>query len=119
MVWNLVEVLQAFRATVDTGNALISLVKSSKEAKAKGEEFENELEGLKCKFRLFETQIAHGLGFQICRCAFPPQICTKVGFDEIGNELSRCPVCQQEYPIKQCQPILTGSRKRYGDWMRR
>lgn len=41
-----------------------------------------------------EAKVAEGIGYQLCRCTWPPQIMLYAGDAEYG-EKSRCPVCKR------------------------
>ncbi len=44
------------------------------------------------KFKIAQTQIAKELGYEICRCTWPPQIMLHAGEAEYGEKF-RCPAC--------------------------
>ena len=44
------------------------------------------------KLQIAEAQIAKGLGYEICRCTWPPQIMLHAGEAEYGEKF-RCPAC--------------------------
>jgi hypothetical protein len=48
---------------------------------------------------LAEVQIAKGLGYNLCQCAFPPKIMLKNGMcEQTGREIFSCQACGSEYP---------------------
>jgi hypothetical protein len=48
---------------------------------------------------LAENQIAESLGYQLCRCTFPPQIMLSTGYNSEGHtESYRCPRCARVWP---------------------
>ena len=69
-----------------------------------------ELEKASESLKIGEAQIAQGLGYEICKCTFPPQICLSIGRPR-GYEQSQCPLCHEVYPDKPLGPrIRTLSR---------
>ena len=44
------------------------------------------------EFAAVQAEVASGIGYQLCRCTWPPQIMTTVG----GRYKFRCPKCNQE-----------------------
>ena len=47
--------------------------------------------------KLAEAQIAQSLGYQICKCAFPPTIMLSVEHRDLV-EIFKCPRCGKKYP---------------------
>ena len=47
------------------------------------------------------ASIGQAFGYTLCRCTLPPQVCLRIGYDEYsGAEKSKCPGCDEEYPVK-------------------
>ena len=55
---------------------------------------ESTLEKAEREFALIETNVAHVLGYQLCRCSFPPQIML-LEKDNPSNSVYECPACHR------------------------
>ena len=93
-------------ATIATGiGALktgIDIVKSLIPKGEEGEPARLQLENAERQIQIAEAQVAEGLGYTICKCTFPPNICISE-FRESPvsgrpKEVSTCPKCNQVYP---------------------
>jgi len=61
------------------------------------ERVSGELQKAQQDLKLGEAQMAHGMGYKICKCTFPPQICLSIGRPN-GFEQSQCPKCSLLHP---------------------
>ena len=70
---------------------VIRILKEAKDLlpKRRREPVEKKLEEVEQTAKLAEAQIAQGLGYEICRCTFPPQIMLSIG------EQEQCPKCRR------------------------
>lgn len=72
---------------VSTIKSVIDMLpKKEKEAASK------QLAEAKERFEMAQTQIAKELGYELCRCTWPPQIMLHAGEAEYGEKF-RCPAC--------------------------
>jgi hypothetical protein len=113
------EAMQGVKSMADAAQGLLHLIRQLR-PHVQSRELQREIQE---KIREFEqakiaadVQIAQGLGYALCRCSYPPQICTKTGLDDFGREKSQCPSCGQRYPLRAYIPTTA---KRYGSWMSR
>ena len=60
-------------------------------------EVSEKLEEADKNLKVSEAQLAKGLGYDICQCTWPPQICLSIGRPQ-GYPQSQCPLCKQVYP---------------------
>ena len=60
--------------------------------KREKEEASRKLLEVEEKLQIAEAQIAKGLGYELCKCTWPPQIMLHAGEAEYGEEF-RCPAC--------------------------
>jgi len=76
---------------------IVSTIKESIDIlpSAKKGQVSQSLEELSTKLQLAELQIAKGLGYELCKCTWPPQIMVFTGKAKYGDKF-RCPVCGQE-----------------------
>ncbi|MEH6544576.1 MAG: hypothetical protein V7721_11620 [Porticoccaceae bacterium] len=62
------------------------------------EAIEKSLEEADKAAKLAEAQIAHALGYELCKCTFPPQIMLSNGYKEVDysqQEEFICPLCKK------------------------
>ena len=52
------------------------------------------------------ASIGKAFDYTLCRCTVPPQVCTKIGITDYGDERSQCPECAQEYPVPTKGPVV-------------
>jgi hypothetical protein len=117
LVW--ADALQGIKSMTDAAQGLLQLIGQLR-PHVQSRELQEEITK---KTREFEqakiaadVQTAQGLGYTLCRCTYPPQICPRAGFDDCGREKSQCPNCGQPYPVRVHIPT---PKKRYGSWMGR
>ena len=80
--------------------AIIALLKQAKDLLPDSSEkraVEQSLEEAERKSKLVEAQIADALGYQLCKCTFPPQIMLSIGFRQ-GLEYFSCERCGSIWP---------------------
>ena len=77
-------------------------------------EVSEKLEEADRNLKVGEAQLAQGLGYDICQCTWPPQICLSIGRPQ-GYEQSQCPLCQQVYPPNQ-EDLPTQVVTAYDPW---
>ena len=86
--------LKAFSEGVSLLGSVLSTVKSFIDILPKREkkEVSQKLVEVEQKLQVAEAQIAKGLGYELCRCTWPPQIMLHAGDVEYGERF-RCPAC--------------------------
>lgn len=86
-------------SVVSTVRAVIDVLpkKEKEEASEKLLEIENKLQAA-------EAQIAKGLGFELCKCTWPPQIMLLAGEVEYGEKFS-CPACGRVVSSDDMPPL--------------
>lgn len=74
--------------------SLVSTIKSVIDMlpKKEKEAASRQLAEVEEKFQIAQTQIAKELGYELCRCTWPPQIMLRAGEAEYGEKF-RCPAC--------------------------
>jgi len=80
--------------------AIIALLRESKDLLPDGDakrSLEQRLEKAERESKLAEAQIAQALGYELCKCDFPPQIMRSLGYRELG-ETFECPRCHRVFP---------------------
>jgi len=94
----------------------VELVKTGKELlpKPQQEAVTRSLEEAERQARLAEAELAKGLGYQLCRCTFPPQIMLAVD-TPFGRE-DRCPACRS---MTEFNKPLSAMPDRQRTWMSR
>ncbi len=96
--------MSAFEAIVDVFKgiaAIIALLKQTKDLLPDGAEkktVEKSLEEVEKKSELAQAQVAQALGYQLCRCTFPPQIMLKTGSSRAHGDHFQCPRCGSAWP---------------------
>jgi len=85
----------------DTLKTALGLVKEAQEVLPAGDKKEviaRTLETAEQQVRLGEAQIAQALGYNLCRCAFPPTPMLKIGKITRGavRDVHECPRCGQD-----------------------
>jgi len=94
--------MQAVKIGFDTLRAALGLVKDVQEVMPAGEK--KEAVGLSLaeatkQLKLAEAQIAQGLGYQLCRCTFPPTPMLEVGEQYSMTDqrmlIYECPICNR------------------------
>ncbi len=85
----------------------IRIAKDAKDLlpKKKREPLEKKLEEAERAAKLAEAQIAQGLGYELCRCTFPPQIMLSIG------EQEQCPKCK-----RTLSDVISAIPKVMKDW---
>ena len=68
------------------------------------EDITRQLNRIEEQFQMSKTQIAQALGYELCRCTFPPQIMLYAGDTDYG-ERSRCPKCGREVSPDDMPPL--------------
>ncbi len=87
MDFNFETLTNGFRSLGD----VIHILKEAKDLlpKNRREPIEKKLEEAERDAKLARAQIAQGLGYELCRCTFPPQIMLSNG------EQEQCPKCER------------------------
>lgn len=99
--------------SVTDGISLLGSVLSTVQAavdilpKREKEEASKQLLEVEKNLRAAEAQIAKGLGFELCKCTWPPQIMLLVGDVEYGEKFC-CPACGRVVSPDGMPPL--------GDW---
>ena len=101
------DISEAFRhlgIAFDTGKKAFNLWRSLRSGAGTPEQ-EAQIESLfkdaEKEHQLAMASIGRAFEYQLCRCTLPPQVCLRTGYDkQTGEEKSRCPACEEEYPEK-------------------
>lgn len=56
------------------------------------------------KLQIAQSQMAKGLGYELCKCTWPPQIMLHAGEAEYGENF-RCPACGRVLPPDDMPPL--------------
>lgn len=70
--------------------------------KREKEEASRKFKEVEEKLQVAEAQIAKGLGYELCKCTWPPQIMLHAGDTEYGEKF-RCSACGRVYPLMTCR----------------
>ena len=102
--------IESFKVAFELGSKALSLLKSAKDLLPKGPQKEavsQTLEEAEKAFQIAEAKAAQELGYQLCKCTWPPQImlATKKKFH------FKCPKCNSEIDTSPAS-ISTSSRRR-------
>ena len=83
---------------VNQGFAILKSVKDKIPSNSK-EEYDQKIKESEDKFKLAEATMAKGFEYHICKCEWPPQISTRIGYSEDGyDEIFKCPKCGDIWP---------------------
>ena len=103
------EALSHLKTALDSGRQAFGLwkdIKGSKPTPEQEAQIESLFQDAEKERQLALASIGKAFGYQLCRCTLPPQVCTKIGFSEYGEERSQCPACAQEYPVYAKYPPI-------------
>jgi hypothetical protein len=86
--------LKVFSDGVSLLGSVVSTVKSVIDILPKREKADalEKLHEVEEKLQIAQAQAAKGLGYELCRCSWPPQIMLHTGEAEYGEKF-RCPAC--------------------------
>jgi hypothetical protein len=86
--------LKVFSDGVSLLGTVVSTVKSVIDIlpKREKEEASRKIHEVEEKLQVAEAQIAKGLGYELCKCTWPPQIMLHAGDAEYGEKF-RCSAC--------------------------
>lgn len=86
--------LHAFSEGISLLGTVVATIKSAIDIlpKRQKEEAFRKLLEVEEKLQIAEAQIARGLGYELCKCTWPPQIMVHAGEVEYGERF-RCPAC--------------------------
>ena len=86
--------LKIFSEGVSLLGTVMSTIKSVIDIlpKREKEDVLQKLQEVEEKLQLAQAQTAKGLGYELCRCTWPPQIMLHAGDAEYGEKF-RCPAC--------------------------
>ncbi|MER8521188.1 hypothetical protein NKI48_13715 [Mesorhizobium sp. M0644] len=95
--------LQAAKLAFDTVRGAFGMMKDVKDAMPKGDNSSAvtlAIEKSERQFAIAEAELAKGLGYQLCKCEFPPTIMLTVGYGMGGKTtpvgdgpVHECPKC--------------------------
>lgn len=77
------------RSVVETIKTILSILPTSDR-----NEVTLTLQKAEKRLSLSEAKVAKGLGYELCRCTWPPQIMVYAGDAEYGEKF-RCPACKR------------------------
>lgn len=103
--------LTDLKLAFDMMKSAIGIAKDAKDLLPEGEKKQtlvNSLNAVESQTQIAEAQIANALGYQLCRCTFPPQIMLRIGYktqDHAVHEHFRCPKCGNEWPPPPAPPL--------------
>jgi hypothetical protein len=96
--------LDGVKTLIDTWRSALGFVKDARDLIPEGENKEAASEALENAEKaavVAEAQIAQALGYELCRCEFPPTPMLRVGYmapwgDRKGGPVHECPKCEQD-----------------------
>jgi len=95
----------AIKSAFDMARSAFDTVKALKALKSDDPEAANAVEQIELaerEVRLAEAQIAQSLGYELCRCQFPPVPMLKDRTDnESATTIYKCPQCESEHPSQE------------------
>ena len=86
----------ALKSALDLGRKALEIVKQTKELLPNGtkkDTAKKTLDEAETAFKLAESKIAQELGYQLCRCTWPPQIMLSIEHEEYGEKF-QCLKCK-------------------------
>lgn len=86
----------SLKAALDLGKKALEIVRRTKELLPNGKEKDTAriaINEADTAFKLAESKIAQDLGYQLCRCTWPPQIMLSIEQEEYGEKF-QCPKCK-------------------------
>ena len=98
-----IEITSALASTLRLGKEAINLLRQVKNlvpTDSKRQEVEQKLREAECSLQLAEAEIVRvskELGYELCKCTWPPQIMLSKGFEEY-DEIFECPKCGRRFP---------------------
>ncbi len=92
----LLEGLAAAKTGFDLLRTALGAVKDAKELLPtdQKEAVAATIEASERQFALAEAEIAKGLGYDLCKCQFPPTIMLRAGYMRDGTIVYECPTCK-------------------------
>ena len=97
----------------------IGLIKKTQEALPESEDkkaIEKSLNEAVKATNIAEAQIAQALGYNLCKCTFPPQVMLSIGYKETNYshiEEFICPVCKKSSIPPKAAPLIPNPIKPY------
>jgi hypothetical protein len=95
-----IDAIRSALGVVREALALLLQVKDLLPSGTKKEEAQARLEEAARSLDTAEAQLATELGYQLCKCTWPPQIMLSKGFVEY-SEAFECPKCGTRFPPSQ------------------
>jgi len=98
--------LKIFSDGVSLLGSVVSTVKSVIDILPKKEKKDalQKLHEVEEKLQIAEAQTAKGLGYELCKCTWPPQIMLHAGESEYGEKF-RCPACGRVVSLDDMPPL--------------
>jgi len=98
--------LKTFSDGISLFEKVVSAVKSVVDMlpKREKEDASRKLIEIEEKLQIAEAQIAKGLGYELCKCTWPPQIMLHAGEAEYGEKF-RCPACGRVVSPNDMPPL--------------
>ena len=97
----LTEAMEGLKAGLSLFGQAVGLVKRTKDLLPNAQDreaIEKSLKEAEMAVRMAEAKIAQALGYELCKCTFPPQIMLSQGYKEVDycqQEDYVCPLCQK------------------------
>lgn len=96
------EYLEPIKLAFDTLKVGLGMIKDVKDALPSEEQRKAvavAVQQSELQFQIAEAQMAQALGYELCKCEFPPTIMLAVGYmargDETGKTIHECPRCNR------------------------
>lgn len=94
-----VNAMSDFKAGIDMLRGAVGLVRDVQSALPEGDKkqaVEEALAQSESQIKIAEAQIAKGLGYELCKCQFPPTPMLTVGYRTRGEggTVYECPICK-------------------------
>jgi len=99
--------ISAITAAFDLMNKAISVFRNAKNLlpnSPEKEAVEKSFDEAESAMKMAEVKVAKELGYQICKCTWPPQIMLSIGYEEYGEKF-QCPKCKNVWPPEDAPPL--------------
>ena len=112
------EYIRASKDVLDILKTLGGLIPRGPDSDAARQRLDEAEKALKAS----EAQLAKALGYQLCQCAFPPNIMLSVGRHPVHDkEIFECPACKKQEPsehrFRQLDQFVAHNEGRPRSWV--